>query len=87
MQTAMMTIQSLMGQSKEQLQSKEKECKLLQEGVAQVSRYELLVQCDELTSAALSQAQDELKENKQQVVLLGQQLEQVQAEKTDLVRV
>ena len=37
--------------------------------------------------SVLTQAQDELRENKQQVVLLGQQLEQEQAEKTDLVRV
>ena len=37
MQTAMATVQSLMGQSKEQLQNKEKECKLLEERIRQVS--------------------------------------------------
>ena len=33
------------------------------------------------------QAQDELRESKQQATLLGQQLEQVQVEKTEMVRV
>lgn len=70
-----------MSQSKEQLQNKEKDYQKLEEEMTQVSPYSVAW----LAILYTGQVQNELKEKDNCVTLLGQQLEQTQTEKTELV--